>query len=79
VTLKVMKGLTRTEGGGVRRLSSVLGKLWDGMANREMGRGLITTGRGGGSRVGFEGHSELGEGRHIGMEDNGDGVGTLAR
>jgi hypothetical protein len=74
--LKVVKGFTRTKGGGVGRLSSVPGRVGGGMTNREMGGGLITKGRGEGSRVGGEGHSEIGgevHGRQWGK------VGSLAR
>jgi hypothetical protein len=39
VALKVVKGFTRTEGGGVGRLSSFPGGVGDGMTNREMGGG----------------------------------------
>ncbi len=59
VALKVVKGFTRTEGGGVGRLSSVPDGVVGGMTNREMGGGLITTGQGEGGRVGGEGHSEI--------------------
>ncbi len=61
VALNVMKGLIiRTEGSGVGRLSSVPGKVWGGLTNREMGEGLITMGRGEGGRVGGKGHAERG-------------------
>ncbi len=39
MALKVVKGFTRTEGGGVGRLSSFPGGVGDGMTNREMGGG----------------------------------------
>ncbi len=58
--LKEVKEFTRTEGGGVGRLSSVPGRVGGEMANREMGGGLITMGRSGGGRVGGEEHSEIG-------------------
>ncbi len=46
VLLKEVKGSTRTVRGGVERVSSVPGKVGDGMANRGLGWGLVTTGMG---------------------------------
>jgi hypothetical protein len=50
VALKVVKGLTRTEGGGVRRLSSVPDRVGDGMGRWEGGWSL----REGVDEVGWE-------------------------
>jgi hypothetical protein len=57
VVLKMVKGSARAEGGRMRRLSSVPGRVGGGVTNREMGEGRITKGRRG--RVGDEGHSEI--------------------
>jgi hypothetical protein len=76
VALNVVKGFTRTEGGGVGRLSSVPGRIWGGMTHRETGGGLITKGRGEGGGVGVDGYSEIGrevgEGGHIDTLDVGE-------
>ena len=44
--LKDVKGLTRTEGGSGVGLSSVRVRVRGGVANREFGGGLVTTGGG---------------------------------
>ena len=58
--MNMVKGSIRTEGRGKRSLSSVPGKVWGGLTNREMGEGLITMGQGEGSRVKGEGHTVRG-------------------
>ena len=60
VALNMVKGSTRTEGRGGGGLSSVPGRVWGGLTNREMGGGRITMGRGEGGRVGGDGHTERG-------------------
>jgi hypothetical protein len=57
-------------------LSSVPGRVGGGMVNREMVGGLITKGRGGGGRMGGEGHSEIGEEAHGRQQGK---VGAMAR
>ena len=76
VALNMVKGSIRTEGRGRGSLSSVPGKVWGGLTNREMGEGLITMGQGEGGRVGGEGHSVVGGGVH---EVQWGKVGTLER
>ncbi len=73
--MNMVKGSIRTEGRG-GRLSSVPGKVWGGLTNREMGEGLITMGRGDGGRVGGEGHAAVGGEVH---EEHWGKVGTLER
>ncbi len=74
--LNMVKGSIRTEG-REGRLSSVPGKVWGGLTNREMGKGLITTmGWGDGGRVGVEGHAVVGGEVH---EEQWGKVGTLER
>jgi hypothetical protein len=62
--LNVVKGFIKPEESGVGRLSSVPGKVWGGLTNREMGKGLITMGRGEGGRVEGEGYDERGVEMH---------------
>ena len=76
MALNVVKGFTSTERGRGGGLSSVPGRVWGGLTNREMGEGRITMGRGEGSRVGGEGHTERGGEVH-GVQWGG--VGTLER
>ncbi len=73
VALNMVRGSIGTEGRGGRRLSSVPGKVWGGLTNREMGEGLITMGQGEGGRVGGEGHAV------VGGEVHEVKVGTLER
>ena len=91
--MNMVKGSIRTEGRGRGSLSSVPGKVWGGLTNREMGEGRITMGQGEGGRVGGEGHSvvvwggargTMGKGGHIGALDVGgtrvvgDGIGSTS-
>ncbi len=92
VVLKVVKGLTRTVGREVGRLSSVPGGVWDRWTNRKVGRGLITRGISGVGGMGGEGtrrqggggaRETMGEGGYIGALDLaeragvvGDGIGS---
>ena len=46
VVLNKVKGLTRTVGGNVVGPSSVMGRVGEGLANREFWGGLVTTGGG---------------------------------
>ncbi len=76
VALNMVKGSIRTEARGGERLSSVPGKVWGELTNREMGEGLITMGQGEGGRVGGEGHAVVGGEVH---EVQWGKVGTLER
>ena len=68
--MKEVKGLTRTVGGSGVRPSSVMGRVRGGLSNREVGGGLVTTGKTVGGYS--EGHTRTGgggQGRHWGPYD----------
>ncbi len=67
--LKEVKGLTRTVGGSLVGPSSVMGRVGEGLANREFWDGLVTTGGSGIVGGDSEGHARRGvcvQGKHWG-------------